>query len=126
MKHILYLALLFAPVLTLICNPVSHNPANADDFHKITSKAYHTKQHPNDPYDHGPNDLKASYRKGVTQGYYLGFRSLADEMRDLRRPSNIPVTTGFLKTLYLDVHYMNQEFNGRFFINVLVDFIFFS
>lgn len=115
MKHTLYLALIFAPVLVLIGNPVSHNPATADGFHKITSKAYHTQQHPNDPYDHGPNDIKSSYRKGVTQGYYLGFRSLADEMRDLRRPSNIPVTTGFIKTLYMDVHYMNQEFNGRFF-----------
>ena len=58
---------------------------------------------------HGPNDLKAGYRKGVTQGYYLGFRSLADEMRDLRRPSGIPVTTGFLKTLYIDVLFMKQS-----------------
>ena len=69
----------------------------------------------------GPNDVKAGYRKGVTQGYYLGFRSLADELRDLRRPSNIPVTSGFLKTLYVDVHYMNQEFNGKFFDTDKVD-----
>ena len=51
----------------------------------------------------------------------MGFRSLADEMRDLRRPSDIPVTSGFLKTLYVDVHYMNQEFNGKFFDTDQVD-----
>jgi hypothetical protein len=36
-------------------------------------------------------------------------------MRDLRRPSNIPVTNNFLKAFYFDVHYSNQEFNWEFF-----------
>ena len=47
------------------------------------------------------------------------FRALADEMRDLRRPSDIPVTDGFLKTLYIDFHFMNQEFNGQFFTDAV-------
>ena len=42
-----------------------------------------------------PHDYPASERKGVTSGYYLGFSSLADELRQLRRPSDIPVTSGF-------------------------------
>ena len=64
---------------------------------------------------HDPTNYAADSRKGVTSGYYLGFTSLADELRQLRRPSDIPVTEGFIKTLYLDVHYANQEFNERFF-----------
>ena len=48
-----------------------------------------------------PNDFDASLRKGVTSGYYLGFSSLADELRQLRRPSDIPVTDGFIKTFIL-------------------------
>ena len=55
-----------------------------------------------------PDDYKADLRKGVTSGYYLGFTSLADEMRELRRPSDIPVGDGFLKSLYVDFHYANQ------------------
>ena len=62
-----------------------------------------------------PNDLDASLRKGVTSGYYLGFSSLADELRQLRRPSDIPVTDGFIKTFYFDLHFANQEFNLGFF-----------
>ena len=62
-----------------------------------------------------PNDFDAGWRKGVTSGYYLGFSSLADELRDLRRPSDIPVTDGFVKTFYLDLHFSNQEFNLGFF-----------
>lgn len=62
-------------------------------------------------YGLAPDDYKASLRKGVTSGYYLGFTSLADEMRELRRPSDIPVGEGFLKSLYVDFHYANQEFN---------------
>ncbi len=110
----LFISLLLFPLVAVFGNP-GHVPSVADDFHQITSPGYHAQQQPGQPFEHGPNDLKASYRRGVTQGYYLGFRSLADEMRNLRRPSNIPITKGFLKTLYLDVHYMNQEFNGRFF-----------
>ena len=69
-------------------------------------------------YGLAPEDYKASLRKGVTSGYYLGFTSLADEMRELRRPSNIPVGEGFLKSLYVDFHYANQEFNeNEFFTN---------
>ncbi|MDG1324299.1 MAG: hypothetical protein P8P49_00935, partial [Opitutales bacterium] len=41
-----------------------------------------------------PSDYKANFRKGVTSGYYLGFTSLADEMRELRRPSDIPKSEG--------------------------------
>ena len=62
-----------------------------------------------------PQDFDASWRKGVTSGYYLGFTSLADELRQLRRPSDIPVTDGFIKSFYLDFHYANQEFNLGFF-----------
>jgi hypothetical protein len=62
-----------------------------------------------------PEDFDASWRKGITTGYYLGFTSLADEMRDLRRPSNIPVTNNFFKSFYLDFHFANQEFNLGFF-----------
>ena len=36
---------------------------------------------------------------------------MADELRQLRRPSDIPVTDGFIKAFYLDFHYANQEFN---------------
>ena len=72
--------------------------------------------------DHrAPNDYSASERKGVTSGYYLGFSSLADELRQLRRPSDTPVTDGFIKTFYLDFHYANQEFNEEFFIPTYTD-----
>ncbi len=64
---------------------------------------------------HQPNDFGADERRGVTSGYYLGFTSLADELRQLRRPSDIPVTDGFIKGFYLDFHYANQEFNEEFF-----------
>jgi hypothetical protein len=62
-----------------------------------------------------PEDFDAGWRKGVTSGYYLGFSSLADELRQLRRPSDIPVTDDFIKAFYLDFHYANQEFNLEFF-----------
>jgi hypothetical protein len=62
-----------------------------------------------------PEDFNAGWRKGLTTGYYLGFTSLADEMRDLRRPSNIPVTNNFFKSFYLDFHFANQEFNLGFY-----------
>ncbi len=61
-----------------------------------------------------PSKFTSDMRKGVTSGYYLGFRSLADEMRELRRPKDIQVTDGFFKTLYIDFHYANQEFNNNF------------
>ena len=62
-----------------------------------------------------PEHFDADWRKGITTGYYLGFTSLADEMRDLRRPSNIPVTNNFFKSFYLDFHFANQEFNLGFY-----------
>ena len=62
-----------------------------------------------------PEDFHAGWRKGITTGYYLGFTSLADEIRDLRRPSNIPVTNNFFKSFYLDFHFANQEFNLGFY-----------
>jgi hypothetical protein len=45
----------------------------------------------------------------------LGFSALADELRKLRRPTDIPVTDGFIKTFYFDLHFANQEFNLGFF-----------
>jgi len=65
-----------------------------------------------------PSHYKANFRKGVTSGYYLGFTSLADEMRELRRPSDIPKSDGFLQSLYVDFHYANQEFNEGFYSTV--------
>ena len=59
-------------------------------------------------------NFTSDMRKGVTTGYYLGFTSLADEMRELRRSKDIPVTDGFFKSLYIDFHYANQEFNPKF------------
>ena len=64
-----------------------------------------------------PHEYSATERKGVTSGYYLGFTSLADEFRQLRRPSDIPVTEGFVKSFYLDFHYANQEFDTGFFVD---------
>jgi len=51
------------------------------------------------------------FRNGNIGGYYLGFRSLAEGMRELRRPENLPETDGFLKNFYLDFFYAKQEFN---------------
>ena len=62
-----------------------------------------------------PGDYTANHRKGVTSGYYLGFTSLADEMRELRRPSDIPKSDGFLQSIYVDFHYANQEFDQGFY-----------
>ena len=62
-----------------------------------------------------PSKVSSGMRKGVTTGYYLGFNSLADEMRELRRSEDLPTTSGFFKSLYIDFHYANQEFNGNFF-----------
>jgi hypothetical protein len=50
-------------------------------------------------------------RKGNVSGYYLGFRSLSEGMRNLRRPKDIPVTNDFMKNFYLDFLYAKQEFN---------------
>ena len=47
-----------------------------------------------------PQNFPSNWRQGVVTGYHLGFRSLADEARELRRPSEIPVTDGFLKSLH--------------------------
>ena len=62
-----------------------------------------------------PAKFASGMRKGVTSGYYLGFTSLADEMRELRKPQGIPLSDGFFKSLYIDFHYANQEMNGNFF-----------
>ena len=62
-----------------------------------------------------PEDYTATHRKGVTSGYYLGFTSLADEMRQLRHSSSTTESDGFLKSLYVDFHYANQEFNKGFY-----------
>ncbi|MEC8043219.1 MAG: hypothetical protein VX130_01330 [Verrucomicrobiota bacterium] len=84
-----------------------------DQLSATTSEAYN---HVVDPAEHhGPGDFQDSWRRGVVTGYHLGFRSLADENRELRRPSDIPVTEGFFKSFYMDFHYANQEFNSHFF-----------
>ena len=62
-----------------------------------------------------PEDYTATHRKGVTSGYYLGFTSLADEMRQLTHSSSTTESDGFLKSLYVDFHYANQEFNKGFY-----------
>ena len=62
--------------------------------------------------------IKRISERAVTSGYYLGFTSLADEMRELRRPSDIPKSDGFLQSLYVDFHYANQEFNEGFYSTV--------
>ena len=67
-------------------------------------------------YNH-PQNFPADWRRGVVTGYHLGFRSLADEARELRRPADIPVTEGFFKSFYMDFHYANQEFNNHFFVD---------
>ena len=64
-----------------------------------------------------PQNFPADWRRGVVTGYHLGFRSLADEARELRRPADIPVTEGFFKSFYMDFHYANQEFNNHFFVD---------
>jgi len=88
-------------------------PLTPSELKATTSAAY---DHVTDPAaKHGPKDFQSTWRRGVVTGYYLGFRSLADETRELRRPSDIPVTDGFLKSLYMDFHYSNQEFNKYFF-----------
>ena len=88
-------------------------PLTPSELKETTSAAY---DHVTDPAaKHGPKDFQSTWRRGVVTGYYLGFRSLADETRELRRPSDIPVTDGFFKSLYMDFHYSNQEFNNQFF-----------
>lgn len=59
----------------------------------------------------GKNQSDYTYRNGNVSGYYLGFRSLSEGMRNLRRPKNIPVTDDFIKNFYLDFLYAKQEFN---------------
>ena len=99
-------AFLFAFPYVLFGDPnVDHTKATQANYDHVIDPAV----------KHGPNDFQSDWRRGVVSGYYLGFRSLADETRELRRPSDIPVTDGFLKTLYLDFHYSNQEFNKYFF-----------
>lgn len=122
MNHKSILALLSVHYLFSQCHVFGnsgHAHGTSDGFHQLTSAAHHAVENPNLPYNHRPNDLDASWRRGVTSGYYLGFRALSDEMRDLRRPSDIPVTDGFIKTFYFDLHFMNQEFNGDFFTDAV-------
>ena len=57
---------------------------------------------------------KTHWRRGVT-GYYLGFRALSDEMRDLRRPGDIPVTDGFIKTFYYGFTFHEPRVQRHFF-----------
>ena len=96
-------------------NPVEHDASTRDGFHQITSSGHHASKNPGQPFNHGPNDIEAGWRMGVTPGYYLGFRGVADELRNLRRPLDNPASESFFKSFFLDIHYMNQEFNGHFF-----------
>ena len=91
----------------------STGAALVDPYLKLPTTAYY--RHVVNPAEHhGPGDFQDSWRRGVVTGYHLGFRSLADENRELRRPSDIPVTDGFFKSFYMDFHYANQEFNNHF------------
>ena len=105
MKPLTTLIIPFIAFNFIHANGPNHlDSVSKDGFHQTTSPSHHSTQNPGEPFNHGPNDINAGWRRGVTPGYYLGFRALSDEMRDLRRPSDIPVTDGFLKTLYIDFH----------------------
>ncbi|MEE3060392.1 MAG: hypothetical protein VX371_02110, partial [Verrucomicrobiota bacterium] len=106
MNHKPILALISALYLFSQCHVFGssgHDLTISDEFHQLTSAAHHAVRNETVPYNHRPNDLDAGLRRGVTSGYYLGFRALSDEMRDLRRPSGIPVTGDFIKTFYFDL-----------------------
>lgn len=105
--------------LTPFCSNLSF--ASDDAPTSATKESYNTVLTGKDSngalhYNH-PQNFPADWRRGVVTGYHLGFRSLADEARELRRPSDIPVTEGFFKSFYMDFHYANQEFNNRFFVD---------
>ena len=107
-----------SPFLTLFASNLSFasdNPptsATQESYNKVlTGKDSNGALH----YNH-PQNFPADWRRGVVTGYHLGFRSLADEARELRRSGDIPETEGFFKSFYMDFHYANQEFNNHFFI----------
>jgi len=63
------------------------------------------------------SDYFIEARDGVTPGYYLGFKSLADELRIYGRPPLDRSRSNLLQSFYLDFHYSAQEFNPQFFEN---------
>ena len=108
-----------SPFLTLFASNLSlasDNPptsATQESYNKVlTGKDSNGALH----YNH-PQNFPADWRRGVVTGYHLGFRSLADEARELRRSGDIPETEGFFKSFYMDFHYANQEFNKYFFVD---------
>lgn len=105
--------------LSLFCATLSHAgdvaPTSAE---KASYSHVLTGVDSNGNLNHNhPKNFPSDWRRGVVTGYHLGFRSLADEARELRRPGDIPVTDGFLKSFYMDFHYANQEFNKYFFVD---------
>lgn len=56
-------------------------------------------------------DYSADLRETNTPGYYLGFNSLHDKLREVRLPKHIQTPSSFFKSLYIDFHYSNQEFD---------------
>ena len=49
-------------------------------------------------------EYKADYRKAITPGYYLGFSTLHDKLREVRLPEDISKTNSFFNSLFLDFH----------------------
>ena len=60
-------------------------------------------------------EYKADYRKAITPGYYLGFSSLHDKLREVRLPEDISKSPSFFNSLFLDFHFSNQEFSVGFY-----------
>lgn len=62
-------------------------------------------------------DYTTDYRDAITPGYYLGFSTLHDKLREVRLPEDILKTSSFFNSIFLDFHYSNQEFSLGFFDN---------
>jgi hypothetical protein len=60
-------------------------------------------------------DFKADYRKAITPGYYLGFSSLHDKLRDIRLPEGVSKPSSFFNSLFVDFQFSNQEFSLGFY-----------
>ena len=60
-------------------------------------------------------DYTADYRNAITPGYYLGFSTLHDKLREVRLPEGTPKTSSFFNSIFLDFHFSNQEFSAGFY-----------
>jgi hypothetical protein len=58
---------------------------------------------------------EGNLRKGITPGYYLGFRNISDKLRVFSRPPTLGEQSGLLHSFYFDFHYATQEFNAGFY-----------